>query len=265
MVKLNKHTGNWAKCLAEMEGKERPATAKQGFQERIRQGIDADISKGSWFPENVNYVQGKVLWALSKYNPQIPYAEQAVQANRNGKYFQLTPEIKMQGKPASLLLLEIAEEDAVKPVHKRRVLDSKHKQTFSVPADKLGEVEEAVFLARGEKLAQRYGQWIYDELKLLDITNPTITFYLASQKDIDFSAGFWLCSVGRGYRSNFDGDNRYLYYDDGRLFGVEKSAKGTSQKIKQPSLKEIIRYSRRFVPEVARDEFEKGLKALLNQ
>ncbi|HUS48803.1 MAG TPA: hypothetical protein VMZ91_01450 [Candidatus Paceibacterota bacterium] len=233
MVNLHKHKGNWAKCLAEIErDKEKLVTARQGMQERIRQGTNADISKGSWFPENVNYVQGKVLWALGKYNPQIPYAKQAVDANRmKCNYFQLTPEVTLQGKPASQLLLEIAEEDAVKPVHKRRVLDLKHKEALTIPADRLGEVEEAVFLARGEKLAKDYGQWVHDVLKSSDEKNPQITFYLASPQDYDFSAGFWMHGANRSFRSIFDGGSKSLDDNYGCLSGVKKTGEASSQKI----------------------------------
>src|SRR3989344_9369142 len=239
-MKLKRYNGNFAQCLAQIaKAGQKVATAKKGMQDRIKQGVNSDpCNKGAWFPENFNYVKGKVLVALADYNPQIPYAEQAVESNKKSGYFQLTQDIKLQGKSASQLLLEIAEEDAAKPIYNRRVLDSKRKETFSIPANRLGEEEISIFLARSEKIAKDYGILVHDALTNPNNKNPEITFYLASKQKQDFSAGFWLCRLDDIGRSGFDG-YRSLDGGSGSLFGVVKSAKGTA-KISQPNLKEII-------------------------
>jgi hypothetical protein len=63
------------------------------------------------------------------------------------------------------------------------------------------------------------------------------------------------------------GDYSSLYGYDllgsvGRFLGVrsEKVAEGGSQKIKAPSLNDILKYSRNFVPKVAQSDFEQGLR-----
>ena len=75
-MELKRYNGNFAQCLAQIaEAGQRVATAKEGMQDRIKQGVNSDpCNKGTWFPENFNYVQGKVLVALANYNPQIHYA-----------------------------------------------------------------------------------------------------------------------------------------------------------------------------------------------
>lgn len=231
MVKLERtDLGNFVKCLAQISAREgKIATAEQAMQERIRQGAGADIcTRGFWLPENWNSIQGDILVGLQNYNPIISYARRAVNAHKKGEEFYLSNKVLLGGKPATQVLREIAEADAKKPVYKRRVLISKNKeQKTDVPTKRLGEEEEIIFLARGEKLAKDYGEFLYDfGIEKTLIYRPSLL------EGKDLARGFWLFGLVADDRSVFVGNHRYLGYEVGSLLGVyEKSAEGTSQKI----------------------------------
>jgi len=229
-MELQRYNGNFSKCLAEVvRAKQKIATAKQGMQYRIEQGVNSDAYKnGFWCPENFNVVDGRILAALGDYNPLIPYAEEAVKAHWNNREFYLNDAVLLNGKPAAEVLKEIAEQDSEKPVYKKRVLDLGQTQTHDVSTDSFADDKGIVFLARGKTFADKYGLFLKNKAR-----TPKITFYLPSVSQENYSRGLWICRLGLGCRSDFDGYYRSLDIDNGSLFGVscERSAEGASQKI----------------------------------
>ena len=69
----------------------------------------------------------------------------------------------------------------------------------------------------------------------------------------------WLC-LSRNLNLGSGGDDLGDSSSDGRV--VEKSAEGASQKISAPTLEQILKYSKKFVPQAAFEEFEGGLKGI---
>ncbi len=65
-----------------------------------------------------------------------------------------------------------------------------------------------------------------------------------------------LLYLGDGYINGLDGDDDLN--GNGQFVGVRDGA----QKISRPSLEQMLKYSERFVPEVARTDFKKGLEGL---
>ena len=227
-MELQRYTGNFSKCLAEVvRAKQKIATAKQGMEYRIEQGVDSDVCQGGfWCPENFNVVDGRILAALGDYNPLIPYAEQAVNAHRGGKEFYLNDAVLLNGKSATEVLKEIAEQDSEKPVYKKRVLDLGQTQTHPVSTDSFADDNGIVFLARGKISANRYGLFLKNKAR-----TPKITFCLPFVSQENYSRGFWLYRLDLGGRSNlFGGYDRYFNDGDGSLFGVscKRSAEGAS-------------------------------------
>ena len=258
MTDLQRYNGNFAQCLAQiMKAGQTPATAKQVMRDRIKQGVKSDsYSKGTWIPENFNVVDGRILAARPEYNPLLKYAEQAVNCHRNNKEFYLTNNILLNENPASLILSEIAEQDAKKAVKNKRVYDMGKSKTHDVPTDSLADDKGIVFLAQGEKLAKEYGLFLKNEAGL-----PNVTFYLPLLSNKDYSRGLWLYSVA-GDGSNFDGYNRSLNSDYGFLFGVRNSAEGTQKNLQVPTLKQIIEASKPFVSDDSRENFEARIRKL---
>ncbi len=260
-MELQRHDGNYAQCLAKIAGaKQKIATTKQGMQYRIKQGVDSDAcTKGFWGSENFNVVDNRILAAIGKYNPLIPYAEQAVNAHRNGNEFYLTDKVLLQGKPATQVLKEIAEQDASKPVSKRRVLDLGQAKTHNVPTDSFANDDGIVFLAREKKLAEDYGLFLKNKAGI-----PQVTFYLPSTQSKDYTRGFWLYRLDDDYRSGFYGCSWVLDIGGGSLFGVrgKASAEGASQKISTGERKTEL-YSQQEL-KLAENELE-GLSKLLRE
>ena len=257
--------GNWASCLAWLGRNKRLASAKEGMQDRIeRYGVNREdrehFDSGAYFSEDFNRVNGRILGARAKFNPLIPYSEQAIVKG----HLPLTEEIKMNGKPASQLLEEIAEKDAKKPIWQKRVVDLGRVETHKVPTDGFADCKTIVWLAQGEKLANDYGLNFLREK--LDIQEVRV--YHAPLEGEDAAFGFWLYWLGSYYRSYFDCDYRGLDSDYGSVFGVPlKSAEGTSQKFRQekvrifqPSFTDVLNYTKPYVPEIVQSKFEKGLR-----
>lgn len=262
-MNLQRYNGNWEQCIFQVnKANKKIATSKQGIQDRISKGEDSDyFQKGCWYPENFNIVNGRILVALGDYNPLIPYAKEAVNVHKNNQELYLTDDILLNGKPASQVLEEIAEQDKSKPVYKRRVFDMGKIQTHDISTDSFADDKGIVFLARGEKLAQRYGKFLNDKAGI-----KQIRFYLSTIGNQNYARGFWLCRLDEGGRSGFDGNDRDFDDGDGSLFGVCGSAEGTSQKISERiiqglKLSEILKYSEPFIAQAVREDFKKGLRA----
>ena len=130
----------------------------------------------------------------------------------------------------------------------------KQTKTHGVPTDCFADDDAIVFLTEDKKRANKYGLWLRNKAGIAESK-----VYMQDLIGKDKSRGFWLNRLGYVSLSDFYCNDRYLYYVGGSLFGVYESAEGTSRKIHNPSLKEILKYSSPFIPQIAREEFEKGL------
>jgi len=213
-MELKRYTGTFPDCKAQIEkARQRIATARQGMQDRIRQGPNPPYSQnGCWHPEGTAKIDGTNYWCLGKFAPTTHYPQQTLEANR---YLFLTDKIKLGKKPATQLIRKIAEQDVKLPVHKRRVLIPEKQDSFTVYSKYLGDVDIAQFLARDPKLAERYGKFLKDKCGI-----PQVWFYQIEEDEDNVGAGFWLRGLDRGDDSYFDGYNRDFYDGHGSLFGV---------------------------------------------
>ena len=137
--------------------------------------------------------------------------------NERNEYFKLTPEVKLQGEPASQLLLKIADQDAEKPVWEKRVIDLGQDRVHEVPTDCFGDENAIVFPARGKKLANDFGIFLRNKagIQITEVVFPLI----GEIGEEDCAAGFWFYRVGWFLRSGFIGDYKCLHSTDGRLYG----------------------------------------------
>jgi len=74
-----------------------------------------------------------------------------------------------------------------------------------------------------------------------------------------------LLSVGNYLQYFNHGNLDFLFVGDGRFVGVPVGAEGAAPKILAPSLSDILKYSKDFVPKAAREAYEAGLKARLRK
>ena len=264
-----RHMGNFAVALGKLaraKTKQAFATPAQGMQERMRQGIEADIStEGAWYNASFNEVGGRILGTRAEFNPLIDCAEQAVESTRIGEFY--LEGVLINGNPASEVLAEAAERDAQKPIHKRRVADFGQMKTHDVPADCFGDDDTIVFLAESKAGANKYGSWLRK--------NAGVKESRVRMQDIDGkdkSRGFWLGRLADDGRSDFYCDDRFLGNGGGSLFGVYESAEGTQKisgqprqgkqrRIISPNLSDMLKYSRPFVHSRDWKDFERGLRA----
>ena len=218
-MELIRYKGNFVDCNTQIENvKQRTATAREGMIDRIKQGPKSYYkNQGCWHPEGTVRMDGFYYWCLQRFAPTTHYPQETLNANRNGNYLSLTKEIKLGRKPASQLIKEIAEIDRELPDYKKRILIPKNKQTFSVASDSLGDVDIAVFLARSQRLAEKYGNFLKKECRIDDVT-----FCQIPRNYDNVAAGFWLHWLVRGFGSSFFGNDRNFNYTNGFLFGVAK-------------------------------------------
>ncbi len=227
-MELIRYTGTFPDCKAQIEkAGQRIATARQGMQDRIRQGPDSHyLEGGCWHPEGTARINGTNYWCLGKFAPTTHYPRKTLKANKSNKYLPLTDEIKLGEKPAVQLIKEIAEQDAELPAHKKRVLIPKEQYSFPVPSEDLGDVDIAQFLARDPKLAGRYGKFLKNKCEI-----PKVWFNQIGNNWDNVGAGLWLHGLDLGDDSDFYGNLRGFYYaDGGSLFGVSPEVRSTSER-----------------------------------
>ncbi len=258
-------SGNWAYCLSQL-GKKTLAEGREVMLDRIQKGNDSNehINKGAWLAENTNLVNGKILMARKDYNPLIAYAEQAVAAHRNGKEFFLDDAVLLQKRPAIQVLFEVAKTDKDKLLHKRRVFTPSQKKIYYVAWDEFADDDVVVWHAQGKKLAKEYGRFIHNDFGI-----DNVTIYLPVTNLGNIARGNWLCRLGRNGRSNFYCGDEFLYGGGGSVFRVDSSAEDTPQKISRekvriskPSLADVLKFSRKYVSEAARQEYESGISSM---
>lgn len=261
MKNYQRHRGNFAVALEELANakpKQHFATPAEAMDERMKKGVDSDIFKeGAWYNASFNEVNGRILGTRREFNPLNDYAKKAVESMRTGEFY-LSDDILINNRPASKVLTEIAEQDSKKPVHKRRVIDLGQTITHDVPTDCFGDDETIVFLAEGKERAKKYGLFLKNKAGILQSK-----VYMQDIIKKDKSRGFWLYRLDDYNVSDFSCSDWGLSGDGGSLFGVYEGAEGTqkiSKGVEGPSLSELLKYSRPFVPEAVKKDFEKGLR-----
>jgi len=204
---------------------------------RIVQGKDSHVSAfGAYVREGFLYVPQKGMF-LTKNSPIMANAKEATKCHRNGREFYLTS--------------EQVEESLANSVE--------FKNSNSIPTDRFAEDERTVF-AFGET-AKAYGEL----LKEAGIKNMPI--YLANTENKPFARQVWLHRLVDDCRSELGGDNWGLcyYYAVRGVRNVEPRSGETVLRISAPTLADITAYSRKFVPEGIRNDFEKGLESLFRK
>jgi len=262
---FQRYRGNFATALQKLaKAKQTFATPAQAMDERKKYGSnwsDASIcTEGAWYNASFNEVGSRILATRGEFNPLIDNSEQAVKSMRTGEFY--LEDVLLNGKPASQVLAEIAEQDAKKPVYRRRVADLGQIKSHDVPTDCFADDDTIVFLAESKKRASDYGLFLRNSAEI-----PHSRVYMQDIIGKDKSRGFWLSGLGVGGGSDFIGYGscRGVGDDDGSLFGVYGGAEGASKKIsaraiKIPNLSELLKYSKPFVPQAARKDFERGLR-----
>lgn len=284
MIKYQRQNGNFAVALEKVaEARQTFATPKEGVVDRMRQGVNSDACKRwAWFNASFNEVEGNILATRAEFNPlsvfdkqtqTFLYAQKAVDAMRTGEFY-LTDDVLLGNEPATKVLLRVAEQDAKKPIHLKRVINLGKAKTHNVPTDCFADDNAIAFLSEGETRARKYGLFVRNAFGYNSI--PTSTVYMQDLVGKDKSRGFALGGVVTDSRSNFYCNDGVLYGDGGSLFGGYESAEGAAKnsepetsrlgtQIGRASLTEVLRYSRPFVPQVARKAFEDGLRAKYKQ
>jgi hypothetical protein len=205
---------------------------------RMLEGKEAFVSKnGNYTREGVLYVPGKGKF-LTKKSPIMANAKEATACHRSGKDFHLTDSQIEEALSDSVLL-------SIK----------------SVPTNRFSDCDITVY-AFGNS-AEKYGQFLKKDAGINEMS-----IWTADLKGKSFVKQVWLSWLGGDGGSDLLG----AWDLDGslRVRGVRESAEGTAKSFEAPQIRatniaEILQYSRIFVPEVAREQFEKGLTERLKQ
>ena len=265
MKAFQRHKGNFAVALQKVRAASQSlATPAQAIDERMKQGVKADISKnGAWYAASFNEVNGTILATLLNYNPLVAYSEQATESHRKGEFY-LTDEVLLNGEPATAVLERIAEQDARKSIGRKRVIDLGNQVTHDVSTDSLADDDTIAFVAQGKQRADKYGRWLRNKVGI-----KSLKVYMQNLTGKNKSRGFWLGGFGGGGNSDFNCNAGGLYYGSCSLFGVYESAEGTSRKksgpeskIVRPSLYDVLRFSRPFIAPRNKKDYDAGIKDL---
>jgi hypothetical protein len=201
---------------------------------RIAQGKDSHVANyGSYVKEGFLYVPQKGIF-LVRNSPILANAKEATACHRKREEFYLTQ--------------EQVEESLANSVQ--------FKDASSTPTNRFAEDERTAF-AFGET-AGKYGEF----LKESGIIEMPV--YLSNIEKKPFARQAWLHRLGAGCRSGLYGDGGDLSYDVAvrGVRNVEPRSGETVSAISTLSLADIVKYSRQFVSEFARKDFEKGLETL---
>ena len=224
-----------------------PITARDLAYARTQEGKNSSLcTDGSYIKEGVLYVPDESLFIRNSPLLKQKLAQEARKAHRNSNEFYVGDKLVKKYQ-------EQAEADKKKEPAKRRVLTLQKRGKFEIPTNRFKDEELTLWLFRDQ--AENYGKF----LRNANINEMPVCLTGNSLKN--FANQLWF---GRLVcRSGLLGDYRYFDSID-RMRGVLNAPKAP-QKVLQPNLREIAKYSRRFVPEAVRGEFEKGLKALLER
>jgi len=217
---------------------------EQFAQLRIAKGASHNVSSNGAYTS-----MGDVMIPQKgRFLTQVPFVlrnpAESTQAHRQGKEVYISNEDAENALPAGSVQIP-------------------YKQS-SVPTDRFAEDPITVFVFG--KTAKEYGAF----LKEAGIEAMPLWFndekYINSQKS-PFANQLWLHGLGGDNGSVLIGYGRCLSYNNAvrGVRYVEPRSGETATKISTPKLKEIVRYSRQFVPQIARKDFEKGLEALFRK
>ena len=205
-------------------------TPSQEMKARIKTAGKEDIGKsyGTWTTAGFDYVKEQLpLLRLNSRLLSPELAKQAVEANRNSKYFstQSTKEYER-----SLTQAEKETKQGKEP-WKKQVLVLPSRDNFSITPEKNFEVLQ--FLARAPKLADDYFKF--------NGSQP-ITTYLVDKNTVDAQNGtletqLWFDWLDGG--SDFDGGSRDLGYGYGARGVLKSSAKPTRAEEKQSKVHQV--------------------------
>ena len=204
---------------------------------RIAQGKDSHVANyGSYVKEGFLYVPQKGIF-LVRDSPMLANAKKATDCHRKGEEFYLTQE----------------------QVKESLINSVQFKDASSIPTNRFAEDERTAF-AFGET-AGKYGEF----LKNAGIKQMSV--YLANIEEKPFARQAWLRRLDVDFGSGLGGGSGgLLCYNAVRgVRSVEPRSGETISTISTPSLADIAKYSKRFVPEVARNDFEKGLETLFRK
>ncbi|MFA5060831.1 MAG: hypothetical protein WC494_00750 [Candidatus Pacearchaeota archaeon] len=204
---------------------------------RIAQGKDSHVSNyGSYAREGFLYVPQKGIF-LVRNSPILANAKEATAYHRKNQEFYLNDE----------------------QVEAALVNSVQFKDSNLIPTNRFGEDERTVF-AFGE-IAGKYGEFL-NEAGIKEML-----VYLANLESKPFARQAWLHGLVQDFRSVLNGYDRNLGCSDAvrGVRNVEPLSGETVSTICVPSLADVVRYSKSFVPEVARKDFEKGLETLFRE
>ncbi|MDP1728674.1 MAG: hypothetical protein Q8L27_00540 [archaeon] len=233
---------------AELENKDYSIiTPEQFAQLRIAKGASHSVSTSGAYTSMGDIMIPKKGRFLTPLSLVMKNPTEATQAHRNGKEFY------------------VSDEDTEKALENSIVIPYNQSE---VPFNRFAEDPITAFVF--EKIAKEYGEFLQETFKEVGITAMPLLFdyerYINSQKS-PFANQLWLHGLGGDVQSDLDGISRGLDYGDavrGVKF-VEPRSGEDRAKVSVPNLKEILKYSEQFVPEVKRKDFEKGLEAIFNK
>lgn len=223
-------------------------------QARIALGKQHDVSQyGSYNQEGFLYLPKdakSILIVDGKHNPILKNPVEATNAHRNGKEFYVEADKLRQ-------LAKSNPNDAIKS----GVLLLSRNDIKNISVDKLAEHPLSNFLLRDT--AKDYGKF------LKDANISSVPIYVddkdyTQKQDKPFARLLWLWNLGDN--SGFDGFSWDLH-DGSRVRGVRASTEGaklTSQKslVQRPTLTQILKTSRQYVPDASRKQFEADIQKL---
>ena len=172
---------------------------------------------------------------LTKKSPIMENAEEASECHRKRDEFYINDE-----------QVSKALKDAVK---------FPKNSNYEIPTSEFGN--DAITDFAFGKIAKDYGNF----LKEAGINAMPV--WLANCENKPFARQMWFRGLDGYYWSDLDSDDRLLYCNDW-VRGVREVREAHGQK-DLPDIQRIIKYSKNYVPEAARGEFEKGLRNLLEK
>ena len=217
-------------------------TPEQFAQARIAQGASNSVSVNGAYTSMGDVMIPKKGRFLTKLSLVMERPVEATEAHRNGNEFY------------------VSNEDVERVLASGNVFVPYNQS--GIPFNKFAEDPITSFVFG--KTAEKYGLFLKEALKETGIIAMPLRLedkgYIDS-KENPFANQAWLRRLVGDCRSVLNGNGRVLHcnYAVRGVRHVEPRSGETVSRIHTPNLREILRYSRRFVPEVARKEFEKGL------
>ncbi|MEK6935277.1 MAG: hypothetical protein AABW67_00660, partial [Nanoarchaeota archaeon] len=183
---------------------------------RIQEGRDSSLCNfGSYIKEGVISVPNQSLFIRNSPLLNQEFAEQAVQAHKDGKEFYIDDKLTNQ-------YCKQAEADKNKPLEKRRVLSLNKRGKFEIPTNRFNQEELTLWLFQDQ--AENYGLFLRD--KKIKGINEMPVYLSSNDNNKNFANQLWLC--GLDCRSVLGGYGRGLGCGDDVRGVLKGSAEGTS-------------------------------------